>query len=399
MATGTVADYLKVQTDKFDKAIPIYLTNEIPLLKLMNKGKTVGFDSEKSFIIPFQYQQEEGSAWTTENADTPNPLLPKYEQMSLGWKKMAGTVQFSEETLELKGKKTFVNAWSRGSAGLLRTHKSDLDTALHGRGTGSLAHATGAATGQVVPVATTKYLRPGMVLDGYDASDNQDADGIVISSIDSDTTFTCVGAVTSVDANTVFFKEGSWITSLDKAAMGIDGIIDNAGTFQNLDRATYPFMNAKVVDGATPGTPEALTLARMRTALDAVKKGSYDKLPSAIYTSIGVYNAYTDLLISMNQPVETMPDKAGFPGGAKFHYGNTVLPVIASSKAVDNTMFMISKPTLFKYYGTMGWANRGGGILQKVTDKLAYQAVHRMWVNFGTTYPEANARLNDIIEA
>ena len=398
MANATLSDYTNVATDRFNKAVPIYLHNKVPLLKIFNQGKTEGFDAEKNFILPFQYQQPHGTNWTVEGAATPTALLSKFEQMTLSWKKFVGAIRLSEESIDLtKGSKTFIDGWSRESAGLLRTIKNDLDTALHRRGTGSLCTAA-SYSGQVVTVDSTKYLEPGMVLDGYDSSDNQDVNGCVVTSIDSATTFTCTGTVTSVDAGTLFYKEGSWVTGLDRAAMGIDGIVDDdAGTFQGLSRDTYGILKAKVTDGSTPGTNEALTLARMRGVIDSISTGSYNGTPDCIYTSIGGYNAYTDIMRSANQPIETMPAKDGFPGGAKYHQGNKVLPVIASSKAEANTMFFLSKPTLFKYFGKQGWADKDG-VMQRVAGYLIYESLYRGFCNFGTTWPEANGRLNDITE-
>ena len=135
----------------------------------------------------------------------------------------------------------------------------------------------------------------------------------------------------------------------------------------------------------------------MRGVIDNIVKGSYGKVPDLIYTSIGGYNAYMDLLISENQPTQVIPDTSGFAGGATFQYGSKKLPVIASPKAAAETMFFLSRPTLFKYFGKMGWADRDG-LLQRVSGYLSYEAVYRMWVQFGTNWPEANGRLNDITE-
>lgn len=398
MANSALSDYTTVATDRFDKAVPIYLNNEIPLLQIFNKGKTEGFDAEKNFIIPFQYQQPQGSAWTTEAAATPTALVSKFQQMTLSWKKNVGAIRLTSEAIDLtKGSLTFINGFARESAGLLRTYKNDIDTAVHRSGTGSVA-TVASVSGQNVTVDTTRYLQPGMVLDGYDADDHHDIDGCVVASITSDTVFVATGTVSSGDSATVLYKEGSWVSGLTKAANGISNIVDDdTGTFQGLSRTTYPFLKAKVTDGSTPGTPEALSLARMRGVIDKVRKGSYNGTPDYIYTSLGGYNAYCDIMRSANQPIETIPTKDGFPGGAKYHQGNKVLPVVASVKAEANTMYFLSKPTLFKYFGKMGWEDRDG-ILQRVPSYLIYEAIYRGYCNFGTSFPEANGRLNDITE-
>jgi len=399
MADLTLTELINVRTDKFDRAVPAYLNNEVELLKLFNKAKVVGFDAEKLFKVPFQYQMGQGTAWSGEGLAVPGATNPAFEQMYLGWKKLVGTIQLTEESLDLtKGANTFINAFARVSSDMLKVTASDVNTALHRRGTGAVAQSTGDDSGQEITMDTTRYLQRGMVLDGYDASDNKDAAAIVITKIVG-LVVTVTGTITSVDANTVFYKTGSWVTGLDRAPMGIDGIIDDdTGTFQGLSRGTYPELKAHVEDGSTPGTPEALTLQRMRDVMNAVTKGAYEKSPDAIYTTIESYDKYCDILQDNNQPVETIPANAGYPEGAKFTYKGKAIPLIASSKATPNTMFFMSKSSLFKYFGKKGWADRGGGAMQLLEGYLTYRGNYRMWVNFGTTFPEANGRLNDITE-
>ena len=410
MSNATISDYTNVATDRFDKAVPIYLNNEIPLLQIFNKGKVEKFDSEKAFKLPFQYQQPQGSSWTGEGVATPTALLSAFNQMSLTWKKIVGTIRLSEEAIDLtKGSLTFINGWARESAGMLRTIKNDLDTAVHKSGRGKLCSVT-SISGQVVTCDTTRYIQPGMVLAGYDDSNN--INGLVaghpVTIINSETTFTVTGDLTStvggsatVDSGTYFYKLGTWVTSgsTQYAANGIANIVDDDDlAFQGtLTRALYPMLKAKIGDGDNPGVPQALTLARMRDIVDQVVMGPYGGSPGCIYGSLGTYNAYTDIMRSATQPVETMPAKDGYPGGAIYHQGDKDLPVIASVKATPDTMFFLSKETLFKYFGKMGWADRDG-MMQRVAGYLIYESIYRGWCNFGTNYPSANGRLNDITE-
>ena len=188
---------------------------------------------------------------------------------------------------------------------------------------------------------------------------------------------------------------------MDRAANGIDNIIDDdSGTFQGLSRSTYPDMKALVTDGDTPGTNQALTQARMRTVTQNIAKGPYAKLPDWVYCSMGVHNAYFDLLVATNQPTEVLPTKGGKPGGLHFYSEGKDIPLFGSYKAAPNTMFFLSKGHIFKYFGKMGWFNHGGGMLKSMqsTGKLAVRANYTAYLNFGTDFPSAFGRLNDITE-
>jgi len=403
MGTDILTNLAEVLTSKHDKTVPIYLNTTVPLLDFMDKGtilgKTVAFEGEDYFYIPAQVQLPEGLAWGGENVQLPTALQADYGEFRLSWKKMHGVVEFSEEIIDLtKGAYALVNGFKQNTTGLLKAARLNLEAALHGDGSGILATAV-SYSGQVVTVNTTKYLRPGMVLDGYDASDNHDADGIVVTAINSSTTFTCTGTVTSVDSATKFYNEGSHDGTNERGATsGLDDIVRDTGTFQNVDRATYTWAQAHETDGSTPGTAQALTENRMNGVIDDIYKGSYGDTPDLIYTSIGVRNAYKNLLRDLQQPIETLPKKTGFPGGLKYVYDGKEIPIYASTKAAANTMFFLSKAHLLKYFGKMGW-NTTDGFLKWKTNYLAFYAVWRGWFQHGTDWPEANGRLNDITEA
>ena len=413
MSTDVLSNLTEVLTSKHDKTVPIYLNTTVQLLDFMDKGtilgKTVSFEGEDYFYIPAQVQLPEGLAWGGENVALPTALQADYGRFRLSWKKLHGVVEFSEEIIDLtKGAYALVNGFKQNTMGLLKAAKLNLEAAVHGDGSGVLATGVSVSTDDpssgydTVTVDTTRHLRPGMVLDGYDASDNHDADGIVVESILSSTTFktNSSGGADSVDTGTKFYLEGSHDGTDERGATnGLSNIVDDdTGTFQNVDRSTYTWAKAHVTDGATPGTNQALTEDRMNGVIDKIYKGSYGDTPDLIYTSLGVRNAYKNHLKDLQQPIESLPSKTGFPGGLKYVYDGKEIPIYASTKADSNTMYFLSKSHLLKYFGKMGW-NTTDGFLKWKTGYLAFYAVWRGWFQHGTDWPEANGRLNDITEA
>lgn len=399
MATVTLSALSEVMKDAYEKAVPYFLNTTLPLWNFL-KLKQLPFAGESNFVIPMQLSLNEGSAWQIENAATPTALIPTFDQCQLSWKKLVGAMRVSEETIDLtKGANTLIDGLKRNVESLVKAVKLDLDHAMHGNGTGAIAVSSAVDDGQVITCATGVHnVRVGMVLDGYDADDNQDANGAVVSAVDLvNNQFTVTGTITSVDANTKFYKEGSWVTGLDRAPNGLDNIVSDTGTFQNCDRSSLAFMQAIEIDGASAGTAESLTFSRMRSVGDRLTRDMAGEVGDLIYTSIGVKNAFVDLMRADHQPIEAMPNKWGFSGSHKYVYDGKEIPIVASRLAAMNSMFFLSRKHMFKYLGTMGFADRDG-FLQRIAGYLAYEAIWRAWVNFGTDMPRSLGRLNDITE-
>jgi hypothetical protein len=413
MGTDILSNLANVLTSKTDKTVPLYLNTTVPLLDFMDKGtmlgKTVTFEGEDYFYIPAQTQLPESVVWGGENVALPTASQADYGKFRLSWKKMHGVVEFSEEIIDLtKGAYALVNGFKQNTMGLLKAARLNLDAALHGDGSGVLATCVSVSTDDpsagydTVTVDSTRFLRPGMVLDGYDSESTptHDADGIVVGKILTDTTFvtTIAGGADSVDSATKLYLEGSHDGSAERgASAGLSNIVDDSGVFQNVNRSNYTWANAKVLDGDTPGTAQAFTEDRLNYCFDIVYKGSYGDIPDLLYTSVGVRNSYKNHLKDLQQPVEVLPARTGFPAGLKYVYDGKEIPIYASVKAVPETMFGLSKAHLLKYFGKMGW-NTTDGLLKWKTGYLAFYAVWRGWFQHGTDWPEANFRYNDITE-
>ena len=408
MASNVITDYSNVIMPKFKKNVVLYMNTKMPLLKFMNEGKqgeTFTMDGESNFYFPYQSALPEGGAWVVENSTNPTATSPAFAKPYLSYKKYVHAIQMSQETMKLTKSKP--NALKDGlktnMTGAVLATKLNVEAALHGDGSGALATCV-SYSGQVVTVDSTRFIRPGMVLDGYGSDDNQDANGIVVTKINSSTTFTCTGTVTGIDSDTRLFLEGSWVTGLDRAANGLDNIVDDAaGTFQGLARATYPEMCAHVTDGDTPGTNQAFTEQRLRGVFDDVMFGRAGEAPDWIYTSIGCRNAYADYLKDLNMPTQGIPNKTGTPGEMWFYYEGKHIPLFGSVRAIPNTMFALSNTGLFKYFGDMGWFTVGSGsplvsLQAASTSTLGVIAHYYAMMNFGSDKPEKNGRLNDVTE-
>ena len=133
-----------------------------------------------------------------------------------------------------------------------------------------------AVTNTTVEMDSVRWCYPGKTLDGFkDYSDTTpDHDGVVIAEggVDYDTkhvTFTTT--LTSTTDGEEFVNGSSYVAgsiSTTRYCNGIETLINDSdpdyGDIMGRDRATYADASAVVKTGASAGTAEALTLARMR---------------------------------------------------------------------------------------------------------------------------------------
>jgi len=407
--TSSLANAIK---DKYNADIPKLIPMQVFLWDYF-KPKLVSFDGEagKKFIIPMQTALNESAVATGEMVALPEGRVPSFVQAYLYLKKMIARMTISKESIVLtQGANAMVKGLPNLMDSTIKPFLLNLEAYMHLAGEGILATCTADDNGAgLLTVDDTRFIRVGMPLKCYAADTIHDGE-VVVTAVNSATTFTVSGTSTSIASGDLVYLSGSWVTSSTIATVlapqGLETIIDETdphyGNFQGIARASYPYMNAIIRDGSdangSAGTAQALTIMRMVNVLDAIWKGSAHAVPHFIYCGQGVYNALAQVLRNNNQPNEVMPAKDGIPGGLAFHYHDKVLPVVSSPNCKKNAMFFINKDYLFRYqFSDPKWDDEGG-FLRPLEDYHAFQAIYSGYINFGVTLPESNGRLNDITE-
>lgn len=414
MATWNISDLSNAVNSAYDKKIPSLFNTSGVLIEYMKKSPKQRYAGEDYFYIPWKEKMNEAVVATVEydgtNGTYPTPLSPSYQKFRLSWKKLLTKFQLSNEMVDIQhGIHTFVNNYKTAIDDTLEAIRLDLNNYVNKSGTAALATGVSVSVDDpssgydTVTVDNTRHLRAGMVLDGYDSSDNHDADGIVVESILTSTTFktSVAGGADNVDTGTVFYKEGCWVTGLDRAPNGISNIIDDdTGTFQNKSRLTYPQIRAIVSDGDSAGVPQALTLLQIRSVLDDISDGPYGKIGSGLfgYGTRGTINAFRDELATQNQPTETIATKAGDAKVPAWSQGGQLIPLIDSRGAPANTLFFINPKELVYYDAGGMWDKHGGGLLKPLEAGPALWGSYAWWGQFGSPNPAAHGRRNDITE-
>ncbi len=357
-----------------------------------------------------QYQLPESATYTSENAAHPSCVQPAYAKGQLYIKKLLSKMQYSEEVVHLNGKESIVNKMMELRDGTYAVYRLLRDHSIHTPGSGVLATATSEDSGHTFTVDSVRWLRVGMVIDGYDSSNNHDADSIVITGINPTTlTVTVTGTITDVDTDTSFYYNDTFVASggtisTCKYTNGIETICSDAdpayGNFEGLDRDTYEYAKATVKYGASAGTAEAFTLDRLYELIElGVGNVGLSKLPKFAVCSPktlrAIYNSFRD----EQQPTIHMPANEGMPETLGIDYGGHKIRMYADYRSAPNTLWMPNSNYMVKYSGgPEGWDSYGGGI-RFVSGYQAFYEVYRGWWNYGTTFPQANMALFDITEA
>jgi len=396
--------------DKYNTDVPKLIPMQIFLWDYF-KPKLVPFEGEGKFNVMMQTALNESAVATAEMTALPGGLVPAFAKGYLYLKKMIARMVISKESIVLtQGPNAMVKGLPNLMDSTIKPWMLNLEAYMHLAGEGVLATCTADDNGSgLLTVDDTRFIRVGMPLKCYAADTIHDGE-VVVTAVNSATTFTVSGTSTAIANGDLVYLSGSWVTSSAIATVmapqGIETIIDETdphyGDFQGLDRATLSYASAIIRDmsdaGGSAGTNGALTKMRIVHLLDSIWKASSHAVPHFGYCGLGVFNALAQLYDNANQPTALMPAKDGLPSGLEFQYHGRAIPIVSSPNAKKNAMFFINKDYLFRYSnGDPKWDDEGG-FLRPLEDYHAFQAVYYGYNNFGSTMPESSGRLNDITE-
>ncbi|HYE80376.1 MAG TPA: phage major capsid protein, partial [bacterium] len=190
--------------------------------------------------------------------------------------------------------------------------------------------------------------------------------------------------------------------SVGLSPMGIRGIIDDGnppgltGGLQGLAVASHGYWKAQVFTGATAGTKEDLTLARMQEPLSAIATNSdFDESDvKFLLSNYNVRDKYVSLLVSEKRFVNTMKLDGGFTG-VEFNG----IPLVVDPQC-DRSKIWYVVPESLRIFRTsdFDWMDKDGAVLNRVANKDAYEAVLFHYGNLGTIARNACAVLEDITD-
>lgn len=401
---ATIESYLK---EVYQGRIREQLNDEIVALKRITRsGSGVTNETGGKYVtFPIHTRRNSGIGSRYESEALPTPGQQGHAAARIGLKYAYGGVQLTGQAISLSDTdaKAFAKALDTEVEGLKNDLKKDMNRQVYGTGNGAVGVASGAETGQVIPVYDARLFQIGMVIDTQTGTtvDNED---LVVTAVDltaGANTVTVTGTISPSTADgDLLVRAGSGVgASGNRELTGLAAIISDSGTLYNIDPSTEPEWKATV--DSNGGTPRALSESLMIQMTDdiRVKGGS----TSLILQSLGVRRAYFNLLSQLRQTVNTQEFTGGFSGLA-FTTDRGEIPVVADPDAPLNKQWYINEDAV-TYYRDEDWhfIDRDGSMWKQVRDSNGdYDAYYARMVEYhelGTDRRNTHGVIEDITEA
>jgi hypothetical protein len=395
----------------------------IGLKRIMRSGSGVTSEVGGKYVtFPIRVSRNEGIGYREENETLQSPGTQGYARVNVGLKYGYGRIALTGQTMELaeSNPQSFASVLDREMTGLKNDIAKDSARIFYGDGTGSFAKATGAKTGQVIPVSDTQnfFGQIGAKLDilaaasatagaehpAYVDPNSTDpallnapllasltkvADGVVLTAVDTaNSTITVSGTVGTVADGHLITRHGNYL----REPYGLSALIGTQKIF-NVDPSAFPVWRSVLNGNAGSGRPLSEGLMIKMTDDVRVNGGK----TSLILTSLGVRRAYFALLTQQRRYTNTKEFGGGMTGLA-FNNGSEI-PVVEDVDAPKGKMWFLDESAYTVYRDKdWSWLDTDGGIWKWVQNKDAFEAVIRQYWQIGLDRRNSQGLLSDITE-
>lgn len=394
---ASMATLTAVLKERYEEKLNKQLNSDVPTLKRIERSGS-GISNEvggKYVVFPIHTRRNSGIGARNEGEALPPAGQQGTAAGRVGLRYQYGTLELTGQTFELAdtNAQAFIAAVDLETNGLKDDLAKDLNRQVYGDGTGTVGVASGANTGNVIPVTSTQYFQLDMMVDIYNGTTLVAADRQIVA-IDEDNSTVEISGTAAVTANGYTFSRTG---SKDKEWTGLSAIVSDSGTLYNLDPAVEPVWKS-VVD--TAGAPRAIAEAKLITTYNKVRKNGGDV--SVMFTSPGVWSSYWALLTQQRQFVNTTEFTGGFKGLA-FTTEKGEIPVVQDFDAPAGTLYMLNEKEI-KLYREHGWQfmSRDGSMWQrKITSAGnfdAYYATLYQYSELGTHRRNTHAVIDNLTE-
>jgi hypothetical protein len=367
----------------------------------------------KYVTFPLRVSRNAGISYRAENTQIADPGQQGYASVQVPLKNGYARFRFTGQVMELaeSNPQAFASSMTEEMDRLKDDISKDSNRITYGdpAANGALCYIADTATSATHIVNDTRNLQVGEVVDVLVNTTGAATGGIAstqatpvtIVSV-NDTTKSVVFSASfgpTVAAPTAAFHAVYRAGNRNLEPSGLLQVLSTTLPLHGLDPATQPIWQANVINGTTPGTPQALTELNMITGCDLARKkaGSSGKI-SVIFCSLGVRRSYFSLLVGARRYNDPKTYEGGFVGLA-FNYGKDI-PVVEDVDAPPNKMLMITE-SMIKKFRKKPWAyvDADGDILKWVRDFDAWEGMMRCYWEYGTKQRNAHTLYNDITES
>jgi hypothetical protein len=374
-------------------------SERITMKRIEKTAEGTGTDAVggKYVTFPVRISRNSGISYRAENTQLAaagrQGLKAATEQLKYGY----GRVRLTGQLIALAETNTqsFTSAMDLEMDGLKDDLLKDENRIAYGHldaavASGIKAKATAGSSGSTVTVDDTAHLEEGMVIDITNAGTPvAGGTALVISAVLTSTTFTVTGGPPTVVSGNYVSRTGDY----NQEPTGLNKINDSTGALHGLDPAT-----TSKWAGYEDSSTTTLTELAMIKSMDEVRRAG-GKIPSAIFTSLGVRRAYWNLMTSLRRYNEPKQFDGGLTG-LSFMYGEKDLPVVADPDCNAKQMHFITESEIKIWRDKPWfWEDRGGSVLQWVTDYDAFEAMMKQYWQIGTHQRNAHGKLTNITES
>lgn len=362
----TIADALKIDYLPKIKEMVNNGSNYF-ILKLMQNAEEIK-GGGKNFSITHHFGRNSGVGSGTETGTLPTAGNQAYKASTGNVSYIHGRLQVSNAAIQAskKDSATYLKEMAAEVKGLTTDLQNYKRRAIMGDGTGKLATCTAQTTVTALIVDNVRNFFINQIIDIVLANGTVDTAARTITAINYDTkTITISGAAVTTLATSFLVNTGTY--NLDPVGLG--KIISNSLTLQSLDVATYAWWKATILQGATPGTAEAITDQRIRKLIDRIDIVAGKKV-EWLGTTHGVRAAYEAVLTSNKRYVNPMKLEGGYEA---LEFDG--LPMIVDRYKDTNSIWAGNWGDMSIYYtADLQFMEEDGSIFHRVANSPAYEA-------------------------
>lgn len=351
--------------------------------------------------MPLKYGRHGGIGNRADDGLLPTPSPRKWEHAVWDTKNIFARIMLTDKLIKASknNKGAFANQLASQMEDLTIDAKDNLRRQVFGSGEGTVTTVSESGTGNKLAVANVTYLSEGQFIDIFDSTtDVAVAEGVEIIVREKTEVGSNYAGYITVSGESLTFTKADYITiagNKDLELTGMSAIFTPDTKLYGINRATNKWFNPHVKSIQDEGLEgvEELNELIMQEMIDEAK----DELGSDINfisCNSGVARAFQFNQLSYKKNIDYM-DLIGGYKAMKFG----TIPITKEKYEKPGVMRFLCKDN-FKLYrmGGWDWMDKDGAVLNRVSNKPAYEATLVMYGDLGCDKPRGQSLLTGISE-
>ena len=356
---------------------------------LLSKLKKVPLTNNK-IIASAPQGLSGGFGFGAEGHATPAAGNVMFERFETYAKDMYVNIAISAKAVRLANNGgAMANALDTEVKAAYETAKWNVGRSLFGNGSGILTTSESVASGNVITVGSTKFMKEGLIIDIYETGASEPtAKGVRIVSVDR------VGNKITIGGSPISVGDG-FITvqnSYNREITGLGAIFDeNVATLYGVKKAENKIIVPTVVDAATDIDDSVIW-----DAVEGAETYKNSKIDT-ILMGKSAYKHYIEYLRTNNVRVENMSkDIVGGFKSLAYAFGNREIDVMYDQFVPDNEAWCLDSKALELHTQEWDFADlQGGGIFNLMENSSIYRALLANYGDLICTNPGGCVRITN----